>query len=39
MANDVQRSVVLKKRPTGEPGPEHFEIVSAAVPQPGPGRC
>jgi NADPH-dependent curcumin reductase CurA len=38
MANDVQRSVVLKKRPTGEPGPEHFEIVSAAVPQPGPGQ-
>ena len=38
MANDLQRSVVLKKRPTGEPGPEHFEIVSGPVPQPGPGQ-
>ena len=38
MANDVQRSVVLKKRPTGEPGPEHFEVISAPVPQPGAGQ-
>ncbi len=38
MANDMQRSVVLKKRPTGEPAPEHFEVVSAAVPTPGPGQ-
>lgn len=38
MANDLQRSVVLKTRPTGEPGPEHFEIVSGPVPQPGPGQ-
>jgi NADPH-dependent curcumin reductase CurA len=38
MANDVQRSVVLKQRPSGEPGPEHFEIVSGPVPQPGAGQ-
>ena len=38
MANDIQRSVVLKKRPTGEPGPEHFEVISAPVPQPGAGQ-
>ena len=39
MANDVLRAVVLKVRPSGEPTPEHFEIVESAVPQPGLGRC
>ncbi len=38
MANDIQRSVVLKRRPKGEPTPEHFEMVEAPVPQPGPGQ-
>jgi NADPH-dependent curcumin reductase CurA len=38
MANDTQRSVVLKRRPRGEPTPEHFEIVEAPVPQPGAGQ-
>jgi len=38
MQNDIQHSVVLKRRPTGEPTPEHFEIVQAPVPQPGPGQ-
>ena len=36
--NDIQRSVVLKRRPKGEPTPDHFEIVEAAVPQPGAGQ-
>ena len=38
MANDILRAVVLKVRPRGEPGPEHFEIVESAVPQPGAGE-
>ena len=38
MANDVLRAVVLKVRPSGEPTPEHFEIVERAVPQPGAGE-
>ena len=37
-ATDIQRSVVLKRRPTGEPGPEHFEIRENPVPQPGAGE-
>ena len=36
--NDTQRSVVLKRRPSGEPGPEHFEIAENKVPQPGAGE-
>jgi len=35
---DTQRSVVLKRRPTGEPAPEHFEIIENAVPKPGAGQ-
>jgi len=38
MMTDTQRSVVLKRRPTGEPAPEHFEIIENAVPKPGAGQ-
>ncbi len=37
-ANAVCRSVVLKRRPSGEPVAADFEIVEAAVPSPGPGE-
>jgi len=37
-ANATRRSVVLKSRPTGEPGAEHFAIREDAVPSPGPGE-
>ncbi len=33
-----RRSVVLRSRPSGEPRPDDFEIVSDAVPTPGPGE-
>lgn len=36
--NDIQRSVVLKRRPRGEPEPSDFEIRETAVPSPGPGE-
>jgi NADPH-dependent curcumin reductase CurA len=38
MANDIQRSVVLARRPTGELMPEHFALRDAPVPQPGAGE-
>lgn len=34
----VRRSIVLKRRPAGEPGPEHFELREDAVPEPGSGE-
>lgn len=36
-ANAIRRSVVLKRRPTAEPTPDHFEVREDAVPSPGPG--
>lgn len=33
-ANVMRRSVVLKRRPTGEPTPAHFEVKEDAVPTP-----
>jgi NADPH-dependent curcumin reductase CurA len=32
------REVRLRSRPTGLPGPEHFEIVAVDLPDPGPGE-
>ena len=32
----MQRAVVLRRRPTGEPTPEDFEILESVVPAPGP---
>ena len=37
-ATALRRSVVLKRRPSGEPGPEHFELREDAVPSPGPNE-
>ena len=37
-ANDICRSVVLKRRPSGEPSPSDFEIKERGVPSPGPGE-
>jgi NADPH-dependent curcumin reductase CurA len=34
----VNRQVLLKTRPAGIPGAEHFEIVERRVPEPGPGQ-
>jgi NADPH-dependent curcumin reductase CurA len=34
----IRRSIVLKRRPAGEPGPEHFELREDAVPEPGGGE-
>lgn len=36
--NLIRRSVVLKRRPTGEPTPAHFEVREDAVPSPGAGE-
>jgi NADPH-dependent curcumin reductase CurA len=37
-AETVRRSIVLKRRPTGEPAPADFELREDAIPQPGPGE-
>jgi NADPH-dependent curcumin reductase len=34
----IRRSVVLKRRPSSEPGPEHFELREDAVPKPAAGE-
>jgi NADPH-dependent curcumin reductase CurA len=38
MADNVNRQVILKERPLGIPGAEHFEIVTTAVPEPKEGQ-
>lgn len=38
MTRFVNRQVVLASRPAGIPQAEHFRIVEAPVPQPGPGQ-
>ena len=38
MDNDIQRSVVLRHRPGGEPRASDFEIIENAVPAPGAGE-
>lgn len=38
MASDMRRSVVLRKRPDGEPRAEDFDIVEEKLPQPAHGE-
>ena len=38
MAETTRRSVVLKRRPHGEPRPDDFEITQEPMPEPGPGQ-
>ena len=35
---DRNRQLLLRERPTGQVGPEHFDLVEAPVPAPGPGE-
>lgn len=37
-ANAIRRSVVLKRRPTTDPTPAHFEVREDTVPTPGPNE-
>jgi NADPH-dependent curcumin reductase CurA len=37
-ADTVRRSIVLKRRPAGEPTPSDFEMREEAMPSPGPGQ-
>ncbi len=37
-ANAMRRSLVLKRRPDGEPGPDDFQMVETPLPQPGHGE-
>lgn len=39
MAETVRRSVVLKRRPHGEPRPHDFEVVEQPMPAPGEGEA
>lgn len=34
----TNREIRLAARPEGEPGPEHFELAQAPMPEPGPGE-
>src|SRR5215213_3249593 len=38
MSAPMNRQVVLKSRPTGEPTEDHFALVETPVPEPGPGQ-
>ena len=38
MPTDVNRQIVLRRRPTGAPRPTDFELVQTPVPKPGPGE-
>jgi NADPH-dependent curcumin reductase CurA len=38
MSADKNRQILLASRPHGEPGPDNFQLVETAVPQPGPGQ-
>ncbi|HEX3576802.1 MAG TPA: NADP-dependent oxidoreductase, partial [Rhodopila sp.] len=37
-AEGLRRSVVLKRRPRGEPAPDDFTIQEDPIPNPGPGE-
>lgn len=37
-SNQLRQSVVLKRRPSGEPSPNDFEIVSELIPEPSAGE-
>jgi NADPH-dependent curcumin reductase CurA len=36
--SEMRRSVVLRRRPSGEPSPSDFELIEEAIPSPGPGE-
>jgi NADPH-dependent curcumin reductase len=36
--SDANRQLLLRERPTGEVGGEHFELVETAIPEPGEGE-
>ena len=36
--SDVNRQLLLRERPTGEVGVEHFELVETPIPEPGDGE-
>jgi NADPH-dependent curcumin reductase CurA len=38
MSTIIRRNVVLRRRPSGEPRPDDFEISEDAIPAPGPGE-
>jgi NADPH-dependent curcumin reductase CurA len=38
MTTTTSREIRLASRPSGEPGPENFELATVEVPQPGPGQ-
>jgi NADPH:quinone reductase len=38
MTANANRRMILKDYPTGAPGPEHFEVVEAPIPEPGRGE-
>ncbi|MEM7123910.1 MAG: NADP-dependent oxidoreductase [Pseudomonadota bacterium] len=38
MTANSNRQLVLKEYPVGAPGPEHFDLVEAPMPEPGPGE-
>ncbi|HTO62859.1 MAG TPA: NADP-dependent oxidoreductase, partial [Bradyrhizobium sp.] len=37
--SDTNRQILLAEKPAGKLGPEHFKMVSAAVPEPGEGEA
>ena len=38
MTANANRMLMLKEYPSGAPGPEHFELVEAPIPEPGDGE-
>jgi NADPH-dependent curcumin reductase CurA len=38
MTAEKNRQILLASRPRGEPSPDNFKLVEAAVPEPGPGQ-
>ena len=39
MSDGVNRQILLKEKPTGKLGPEHFKMSEGAVPEPGDGEA
>jgi NADPH-dependent curcumin reductase len=38
MSNSVNRQIILRSRPAGEPAEENFALVEAPIPEPGAGQ-
>src|SRR3954454_19689435 len=38
MSNTVNRQIILKSRPAGEPSEDNFALVEAPIPEPGEGQ-